>query len=262
MGLSIGEWEYLSFHSHLCILHLPRWVLIQKHYLRWSWRDQIIFLLICFLDAGQNCCRRKLCNPSHWYYWALVDWGLPSKTVVLQLLHSIWRILWQMTSKTVASIMKNLLEVSWITEWCCVHFIRGLYWVLKVTVLMCSNDAWLIQSKVSGVCPLICWCMLYVHASSKMKELMCINGYQWYTWWCVKQLLSFKASPSKLFRDVATGPNLSLTTDDMFLLCSLDFGCIQWSGCENCSRLNLLLLLTLCPCRFPFHTQVMILVRS
>ena len=38
----------------------------------------------------------------------------------------------------------------------------------------------------------------------------------------------------KLFRDVATGPNLSLTTDHMFLLCSLDFGHIQWSGCRNC----------------------------
>ena len=31
----------------------------------------------------------------------------------------------------------------------------------------------------------------------------------------------------KLFRDVATGPNLRLTTDHMFLLCSLDFGGIQ-----------------------------------
>ena len=31
----------------------------------------------------------------------------------------------------------------------------------------------------------------------------------------------------KLFRDVATGPNLILTTDHMFLLCSLDFGGIQ-----------------------------------
>ena len=31
----------------------------------------------------------------------------------------------------------------------------------------------------------------------------------------------------KLFRDIATGPNLSLTTDHMFLMCSLDFGGIQ-----------------------------------
>ena len=66
----------------------------------------------------------------------------------------------------------------------------------------------------------------------------------------------------KLFRDVATGPNLSLTTDHIFLSHSLDFGHIQWSKCRNCSRLNLLLLLTLHPCRFPFHIQVMILARS
>ena len=31
----------------------------------------------------------------------------------------------------------------------------------------------------------------------------------------------------KLFRDAATGPNLSLTTDHMCLSHSLDFGCIQ-----------------------------------
>ena len=31
----------------------------------------------------------------------------------------------------------------------------------------------------------------------------------------------------KLFRDVATGPNVSLTTDHMFLSHSLDFGGIQ-----------------------------------
>ena len=33
----------------------------------------------------------------------------------------------------------------------------------------------------------------------------------------------------KLFRDAATGPNLSLTTDHMCLLHSQDFGCIQCS---------------------------------
>ena len=134
--------------------------------------------------------------------------------------------------------MKNLLEVSLITEWCYVLFIWGLYWALKVTVLMCPNDAWLIKSKVSGLCPLICWHVLYVHGSPKMKELMCIEGNQWYTWWCVKRLLSFQVSPSKLFRDVATGPNLSLTTDHMFLSCSLDFGGIQQSDLDAGTALD------------------------
>ena len=31
----------------------------------------------------------------------------------------------------------------------------------------------------------------------------------------------------KPFKDTATGPNLNLTTDHMYLSCSLDFGCIQ-----------------------------------
>ena len=66
----------------------------------------------------------------------------------------------------------------------------------------------------------------------------------------------------KLLSNVATGPNLSLTTDHMCLLHSLDFGCIQWSRCRNCFRQYLLLLSTLHPCRFPIHMQDMILMRS
>ena len=65
------------------------------------------------------------------------------------------------------------------------------------------------------------------------------------------------------FMDAATGPILSLTTNHVCLLHSLDFEiCIQWSRCRNCSWLCWLLLLTLHLCRFPFHTQVLILVRS
>ena len=121
--------------------------------------------------------------------------------------------------------MKNLLEVSSITEWYYEHFIWVLYWEVKVTVSMCSHDAWLDQFGESGACPLICWHMPYVCASSKMKELMCTNGYPW---WCVKQLLSFKVSPSKLFTNVATGPNLSLTTDHM-TICSYHRTSYTWN---------------------------------
>ena len=65
------------------------------------------------------------------------------------------------------------------------------------------------------------------------------------------------------FRDSANGPNLRLTTDHMYLLHSLDFGiCSQLSRCRNCFWLCLLLLLTLHPCRFPFHMQNMIFMRS
>ena len=118
--------------------------------------------------------------------------------------------------------MQNLSEVSWITEWYYVHLFWGLYWELKVTVSMCQNDAWWIQSEVSGMCPLICWHMQYAHASSKVKEWLCVNGYQWYTWWCAKWLLSFKVSPSNHLGMVQLVKMLNLTTDHMFLSCALD----------------------------------------
>ena len=147
--------------------------------------------------------------------------------------------------------MKNLPEVSWITEWWYVHIFSGLYWKLKVPLLMCPNDTWLIQSEVSGVCPLICWHVTYACATSKVKEILCINGYQWYTWWCVKQLFSFNVSPSNYLGMLQLVPTKGQTTDNMFLSCSLDFSGMRWSRCRNCFRLNLLLLLSLCSCRFP-----------
>ena len=86
--------------------------------------------------------------------------------------------------------------------------------------------------------------------------------YKWVSVVMCEVAIVIQGKSIKLFRDVATGPNLSLTTDHKFLLHSPDFGSIQWSRCRNCYRLNLLLLLTFCPCRFPFHIQVMILARS
>ena len=137
-------------------------------------------------------------------------------------------------------------------------YIWGLIWKFKVTAWIGPNDAWWIKLKVSGAYLLIFWCMPYVHVSSKVAMLLCLNGYQQYTWWCVESAIVLQSKYIKLFRDVATGPNLSLTC----LSCSLNFGGIQWSWCWNCFWLYLLLMLTLCPCRFPFHTQDIILARS
>ena len=87
--------------------------------------------------------------------------------------------------------------MSWITEWyLCTSMSEVLYWSLKLTVWMGPNDAWWIQSEISGMYPLIHWCVPYAHASSKVTVLLCSNGYQLCTWWCVKWLLSFKASLS------------------------------------------------------------------
>ena len=209
-------------------------------------------------DAVQNQCKRRLCRSFQWHCWALGDQDLPSKTTVLWLLHSTWSIpgKWPVISSIHnEESSQGKFNHIMMHE----HFMWGLYWEVKVTALIYPNDVWLIQSRISGACPLICWCLSYVHVSSKMKELMCVNGY---LWWHVKWLLYFKVSPSNCLGDVVIGPNLSLSTDHMSLSYSLDFDGVQWSRCRTCSGLNLLLLSTLHPCRFPFYMQVIILMRS
>ena len=120
------------------------------------------------------------------------------------------------------------------------------------------NDVSLIQSRLCGVCSLICFSVPYVCLSSKWRVLLCKSGVS------VDVCSGYYPSNKfiKLYRVLATGPNLSLLTDHMSLLCSLDFSGIQLSRCRTCSRLNLLLLSTLHLCRFPFYMQVMILTRS
>ena len=109
-----------------------------------------------------------------------------------------------------------------------------------------------------NACPLISWCKPYVCASSKWSRVLCISGVSI----DVRSGYCPSNKSTKLYRDVANGPNLCLTTDHMSLSCSLQFGVIQWSCCRKCIGQNLLLLLTLCPCRFSLNMQVMILVRS
>ena len=109
-----------------------------------------------------------------------------------------------------------------------------------------------------NTCPLISWCMPYACASSKGCKIPCISS--------ISIDVRSGCCPSnqsiKLYRGIASGPNLSLTIDHKFLLHSLDFGVIQWSWWNNCSGQNLLILLTLHLCRFSFNMQVMILMGS
>ena len=68
--------------------------------------------------------------------------------------------------------------------------------------------------------------MSYAHASSKVMVIV-------FKWLSMVHLMMcevaivLQSKSIKLFSDVATVPNLSLTTDHMFVLCSLDFGYIQ-----------------------------------
>ena len=107
------------------------------------------------------------------------------------------------------------------------------------------------------------WCMsfnLCVHAICawffKGEQLLLFCN-------LVKLLLSFKVNGSFMCGGCDWSDPKSCNRWYVQLLCSLDFGyCIQWSRCRNSFCLCLLLLLTLCPGRFLFYTQVMILMRS
>ena len=84
---------------------------------------------------------------------------------------------------------------------------------------MCPNDAWLIQSEVSGTCPLICWHMPLCACIFKGERVMlhkCVSVVM------CEMAIVLQSVSIKLFRDVATSLNLSLKTDHMFLSLSLD----------------------------------------
>ena len=112
----------------------------------------------------------------------------------------------------------------------------------------------------TGMCLLFC-----VYNSSKVKilcslsvNLECTCLYHRINW-----LLSFNFKSVISLRDAVTGSILSLTTNHVCSLCSLDFGyCIQWSGFRNCFQWCLLLLLTLHLCRFSVSYTVHDLTRS
>ena len=121
-------------------------------------------------------------------------------------------------------------------------------------------------TEVSGTCPLICWHVLFfacfLKGGSVIISCLIISCLHVVVVLCEVAIV-LQSKCIRPFRDTATGLNLSLTTDHMYLLHSMDFGSsIQWSWCRNYFWLCLLLLSTLCLCRFPFHMQDMILMRS
>ena len=128
----------------------------------------------------------------------------------------------------------------------------SLYWYPKVSVWMGQNGAWWIQ-----VVSLSKWWVsldLYAHAFYacffKGEEVLLFCNWRSR---CTHVLfvmcdtaIGLQSKSINPFKDAATGPILSLTTDHMCLLHSLDFGgCIQWSRFGNCFWLCLLLVLTL-----------------
>ena len=164
----------------------------------------------------------------------------------------------------------DICKVSWITEWCQGHRFLSLYWFPKVSAWRDLNGAWWIQSGGQKEVIHVLWSMstwLLCMLLQRQKLVLFCNWLLSCTHVLVvlcEAAIVLQSKSINLFRDAATGPILSLTTNHVCLSCALDFDfgiCIQWSRCRNCFWLCLLLLLTLCPCRLPFHTQVMIPTR-
>ena len=156
-----------------------------------------------------------------------------------------------------------------IIEWFKIHSFlvyMGIWKHWHERVPICAWWIWAGWSK-----PLVCvhWCgsmcFLCMHFF-KGESLLFLDpqsggAHVWITGSRGHCLFSFKSI--NFLRDAVAGPILSLTKNYVWSLHSLDFGfCIQWSWFRSCILWCLLLLLTLCPCRFPFHRQVMILMRS
>ena len=141
------------------------------------------------------------------------------------------------------------MHVEWGESWndTMYIFIWGLYWQLKITAWMGSNDAEWIQTDEQELVVHVHWSVgaCHMHKHLQMLECYCV-------WMAIGQSKSIK-----LFRDSATGPNLSLTTDYMCLSHCLHFICSQWSGCMSVLTVSVASV----DCRFLFHVQVMILTR-
>ena len=98
MVLDVMWWEHSYFYSHFHIQYLLMCVLVWRHHSMWSWSDLIILPLQLVIGAGQCHCRRRLCTLSQQWCWVFEGPSTLSKTTMLQLRHSIWRILRQTAS--------------------------------------------------------------------------------------------------------------------------------------------------------------------
>ena len=122
--------------------------------------------------------------------------------------------------RLILRVESNSLNMS---KWCFMDPIRS-NWCVSIDLLVCAMCTCIFKGETVNVSKWL----------SVVHLVMC------------EAAIVLQSMSIKLFRDVATGPTLSLTVDHMCLSCSLDFGSIQWSRCRNCFRLCLLLLSTLC----------------
>ena len=241
--------------------------LFKMHHSEWSWSNWRVFLLedAIFVVCGHY--GRRLCRLDLSFGWGHVVWDLLSRNVVLQLWHSIWNTLMQKANiarhpwcwfvDEIKSWNDGWLRVPWFTysswrHWCervpiCIWRILVGWSKPLACILWCGGTCLLCMHFFKGEI----FCSFHVTLGVHMLDC----GIKW--------LLSTNCKSVISLRDTLPGPILSVTTNHVCSSCSLDFGHFyQIIWIRNCFWLCLLLLLTLCPCRFSFHTQVMILERS
>ena len=164
-----------------------------------------------------------------------------------------------------------VMYVRWVESLNDAKFIVSgfIYWFPNALVWRSPNGAWWIQPDGQKEVMHILWSLVGCHLHVLLQRWKVLLFFDWLSH-CAHVLVALceadivlQCKSINLFRDAVTGPILSLTTSHVHSSCSLDFGIsIQWSGCRKCFWLCLLLLLTLCLCKFLFHTQFMILMWS
>ena len=151
MVLNVIEWEHSYFHTQ----YLLMWVLIQKDHSIWSQSNWIILPPLPVIGAGWNHYRRRLCTLSWWWHWTSEGPGHLSKTVVLQLRHSTWRI-W---SKWPVFSSINGEEFSWCkSNFVMLYKLIYLRFILRTDSNSVNVSKWCLmcsQSKTGGMCSLI-----------------------------------------------------------------------------------------------------------
>ena len=144
------------------------------HHSGWSWSTGRVFLLVDFMFVVYGHYRRRLHRLVLWHGWGHVVWDLLSRTIVLQLWHSIWNILMQKASiarhpwcsftDEIKSWSDGWLRVPWY-----IYQLKVLAW--RGPNLMLMDMSWLIQ--VIGPCPLMWWCRSSVCAFLQRWKIFC-----------------------------------------------------------------------------------------
>ena len=192
MVLYVEEWVYLNFHSDCHNLYLPGQVLVQKHHLVWSWSDQMCIHSMALLRVWRL--RSTIQNFSVATALFYMEYSLANGPIMSSVHNeeSSWgklnhgMLLCTSLLRFILRVESNSMNVS---KWCMMDPIRSK---------LCMSIDPLVHA--------ICTCVfkgervIVFKWSSVVHLVMCEVAFV------------IQSKSIKLFRDVATGPNLSLIT--------------------------------------------------